>query len=372
MTMHLLALAALLQAQEPDEGPLARAAVLARQLEAMEDPKLAEKLVTELHTLQAAPSTPAELRETIRLEAVIALRAGRDRRLKALDVRLSALENVAKLRELKAELQKRREAALKTLSDPKVYLPEAHPDFPKGDAANGQAAVDALILLKHAGSVQELWNAPAPLTEPVDPILRADAQRILDAAAKSLFLFGETEKEPAGFETLFHHLALKSLDLRSVALDAREAELYAYNRKIDRYNDMLADPDVGAPEKEHAAVINEYREMMGRRRLFLDARLCRSSKKHSAACDAVQKIWHAGTDGDPQTRARLESFPNPVAENVAIAFAHPADLWWRGWFRASDHHRNAVSESWTCMGYGYVGNVGTQTFSSHLAPKALR
>jgi hypothetical protein len=371
MSMLAWAVLASLQAQDPPEGDLlARATLLARQLEAVDDPALAEKLVTELNTLRAAPATPAELRESIRMEALHALRGGRDRRLKAIDVRLSGLDNMARLKELKAELQQRREAALKAVSDPKVYLPEAHPDFPKGDAANGQGAVDALILRKHPGSVQELWASPLEVA--VDPAFRAEAQRILDVAAKFIALFGEAEKEPRGFEILFHHLALKTLDLRGLALDARDAELYAWNRRVDRYNEMLADPDVGAPEKEHAAVINEYREMMGRRRLFLDARLCRSSKKHSAACKDAQKIWHAGADGDPQTRARLESFPNPVAENVAIAFSHPSELWWRGWFRASDHHRNGISESWTCMGYGYVGNVGTQTFSSHPAPKALR
>ena len=357
-------LLAALQAQDPPDA--ARAAQLARLLEAADDPKEAERLVTQLHALHTAADLPADLRDIVRSEAVQALRAARDRRLKALDVRLAAVP----LRELKADLQKRREAALKAISDPKLYLPEANPDFRKGDAANGQAAVDALILAKHAGSVQELWAST--VTAPVDPALRAEAKEVVDAAAKPLALFGETDKDPRGFEALFHHLALEKLDLRSLALDAKDVELWTWNRKVDRYNDMLADPDVGAPEKEHAAVINDYREMMGRRRLFLDARLCRSSKKHSTACDAAQKIWHAGADGDPQTRARLESFPNPVAENVAIAFAHPADLWWRGWFRASDHHRNAVSESWTCMGYGYVGNVGTQTFSHLPAPKSLK
>jgi uncharacterized protein YkwD len=332
-----------------------------RVLEAADDPAGIEKAAAELRALEV----PAELREKIRVDAVAALRAGRDRRLKALEARLSALEPVAKLRELKAELHKRREAALKLILDKAAYLPEAHPDFRKGDAANGQAAVDALVLAKHAGSVQELWASTPSV--PVDPALRAEARDLVDATARLLALFGETERDvlPPAF-------AAEKLDLRNLALDARDVELYVWNRKVDRYNEALADPDVGASEKEHAAVINEYREMMGRRRLFLDARLCRSSKKHSAACNEAQKIWHAGADGDPQTRARLESFPNPVAENVAIAFAHPADLWWRGWFRASDHHRNAVSDSWTCMGYGYVGNVGTQTFSQLPPPKALK
>lgn len=357
----LLALSGVEGLRAAGQDPVDRAAPLVRILETSDEPAELEKAAVELRALEV----PAELREKIRADAVGALRAGRDRRLKALEARLAALEPVARLRDLKAELHRRRDAALKLILDKAAYLPEAHADFRKGDAANGQAAVDALVLAKHAGSVQELWASTSSV--PVDPALREEARDIVGAAAKALALFGETERD-----VLPPVFAAEKLDLRSLSLDAREAELYAWNRKVDRYNQALPDPDVGAPEKEHAAVINEYREMMGRRRLFLDARLCRSSKKHSAACNEAQKIWHAGSDGDPQTRAKLEAFPNPVAENVAIAFAHPADLWWRGWFRASDHHRNAVSDSWTCMGYGYVGNVGTQTFSSLPPPRALK
>lgn len=256
-------------------------------------------------------------------------------------------DRLAPLRARKLELNRRREAALRVIGDAKVYLPEAHPDFKKGDEANGQKAVDALVR-----AVQELWDAPAV---PIDPAWRAEAKAAVDP-------------DPV----LLHNLAPETLDLKTFALDAKELDLWSWNRKVDRYNAALADADVGALEKEGAAVINGYREMMGRRRLFLDSRLCRSSKKHSAACNAAQKIWHAGADGDPQTRAKLEAFPNPVGENVAISFAHGADAWWRGWFRASDHHRNGLSDAWTCMGYAYVGNVATQTFSSIPAPKSLK
>lgn len=347
-------------AQEP------AGAELARRLEAAEDPRELARLAAELHALHDA--APSEARDGIKTETLRALRAARDRRFSAWEARFAAAEAVGRLKDARVELQRRRDAALRAVADAKTYVPERHPDFGKGDAANGQALVDTLVLAKHPGSVGALW-AEGPKAD-VDPALRAEARDYLDASAKAHALFAE--RDPKGPDVLLHHLSLQTLDLRSFALDPRDAELFAWNRKVDRYNETLADADVGAPEKEHAAVINEYREMMGRRRLFLDVRLCRSSRKHSAACDAAQKIWHSGPDGDPQTRARLESFPNPVAENVAIAFAHPADVWWRGWFRASDHHRNAISDAWTCMGYGFVGNVGTQTFSTLPPPKALR
>jgi uncharacterized protein YkwD len=331
---------------------------LCRALEAEADAPAAERLVAKLHALWTAAEAPA--RDGLRARAVAAVRARRDRVFREVEARAKAL---LPLRARREELQRRRDAALKAIGDPKLYLPEAAPDFKKGDEANGQKAVDDLVR-----AVRELWDEAPEDRDALDPALRDEARAAADAAAKALALFGETDPEPP----LLHNLGPHPITIRTFALNAKDVELLAWNRRVARYNEGLNDPDVGATEKEGAAVLNAYREMMGRRALFLDARLCRSSKKHSAACNAAQKIWHAGADGDPQTRARLEAFPLPVAENVAIAFPHPTDVWTRGWFRASDHHRNGISETWTCLGYGYVGNVGTQTFSTLPPPKALK
>ncbi|HYE98421.1 MAG TPA: CAP domain-containing protein [Planctomycetota bacterium] len=276
-------------------------------------------------------------------------------RLRDVESRLAAAENFEPLRDLRRELQRRRDAAFKVIGDTAVYKPEDHPDFEKGYELNGQEAVDGLVK-----AVREIWEAPSPSVE-VDPALRKEVDGLLGGKAP-----------PAGFEVLVHHLAQERLDVRSFCLDAKEAEAWAWNRKVDRYNAAHPDADVDAAAKAHAEVMNGYREMMGRRRLWLDGRLCRATRKHSAACDKAQKIWHAGPDGDPQTRARLEQFPAAVAENVAIAYDHPSEVWWRGWFRASDHHRTAISDAWTCFGYGYVGNVGTQNFATLPPPRTLR
>lgn len=356
--------------QDPVE-PAARVSALCRSLGIELDPKAAEKLFSEALPLVHASGLTAEVREGFRDDVAAALRSRRERHLASIESRAS--EALAKLRELKADLNRRREAALLLVSDPKAYLREEDPAYKKDDALNGQAAVDRLVLKANPGSVQELWDAPLPALPAPDPALKSDLDWIVESHPRHLAQLGEKAVEADGRvpAELVHNLSVKP-DLRGFCLDAKEAEAWAWNRAVDRYNEALADPDVGPAEKEHARVINEYREMMGRRRLFLEARLCRSSKKHSAACNAAQKIWHAGTDGDPQTRARFEAFPVPVAENVAISFAHPSDVWWRGWFRASDHHRNGLSDGWTCLGYGYVGNVGTQTFANLPPPKGLK
>ncbi len=356
-------------AQEPVE-PEAKVSALCRSLEIALDPKTAEKLLSEALPLVQATTLPADVREGFRDDVAAALRTRRERHLAAIGGR--ADEAFAPLRRLKAELQRRRTAALRLIDDPKIYLKEEDPAYTKDPAANGQAALDRLVLKEHAGSLQELWEAPGPGIAP-DPALRTELEWILESHPRHLAQLGAKalDEDARVPPELLHNLSVRP-DLRSLCLDARDAAAWAWNRAVDRYNEALADPDVGPAEKEHARVINDYREMMGRRRLFLDARLCRSSRKHSAACNAAQKIWHAGPDGDPQTRARFEGFPVPVSENVGISFAHPAEIWWRGWYRASDHHRNALSEGWTCLGYGYVGNVGTQTFANLPPPKGLK
>jgi hypothetical protein len=366
--MNLLLAAALLSAPQEPVDPVARVCALCRSLESEFDPRAVEKLFVEALPLVQAADLTAEARARFRDDVADALRIRRERHFASLEAR--AAPAFAALRERKIELNRRREAALRLIADPKAYLKEEDPAYKKDDAANGQAAVDKLVLKAHAGSVQELWETALPAATP-DPALKAELDWLLESHPRFLDKLGEKPAEADGRvpADLVHNLSVKA-DLRSLCLDAKEAEAWAWNRAVDRYNDALADVDAAA--KEHARVLNDYREMMGRRRLLLEARLCRSSQKHSAACNAAQKIWHAGTDGDPQTRARYEGFPVPVAENVAIAFTHPADIWWRGWYRASDHHRNGISDGWTCLGYAYVGNVGTQTFANLPPPKGLK
>ncbi len=136
-----------------------------------------------------------------------------------------------------------------------------------------------------------------------------------------------------------------------------------WNVRAERHNQSCADPGIGMDERAHARIMNDYREMMGRRRLFLDGRLCRAAKKHSVACNRESKLWHTGPDGDPATRATAEGFPDPVSEHVCIGHGSPGDVWWEGWYRSPDQHRSALSQSWSVIGYGYDGRVGTQLFS---------
>lgn len=358
--------------QEHDPAALrAKVAALAAKLADSPDAKSADHVFEDLHAAYVA-ANDVDLKAAVKGEILGALRTVREKRLKSIDGKVKSVAALRAMAAQKADLNRRREAALRTISDPAAYLPEAHADWKKGDAANGQAKVDALVLKAHPGSVEELWAKGGDGAVELDVAALVDAEALHDLNAKHLVAMGErAEAEDLELARLLLSNPHPRLDLRGLALDSREAETLAWNARVEAYNAALADPGVGKEEKDHAQVMNAYREMMGRRKLFLDARLCRATKKHSAACDAAKKIWHDGPDGSAQSRAREEGFPEAVGENVAIGFAQPAELWWKGWFRASDHHRNALSDKWTCMGYGYSGIVGTQNFSTLPPPKAF-
>jgi hypothetical protein len=362
---------ALLGAQAQDGDQIrAKMATLCTALAESPDTAGVDRIFDEIAALYTA-TTDADLKAAIKAEALSALKPLREKRLKALEAKVKSVAALRSLPALKTELNRRREAAIKTITDPAVYLAEAHADWKKGDAANGQAKVDALILKVNAGSVEELWAKAGQAPVEIDPGAAAEAAALQDLNGKPAALGEKGEAEELELARLVLCNPGPKVDLRTFALDSREAELLSYNARVEAYNAALADADVGPAEKEHALVLNAYREMMGRRKLFLDARLCRATKKHSAVCDAAKSIWHDGKDGSAQSRAREEGFPEAVGENVAISFAHPAEIWWKGWFRASDHHRNALNEKWTCMGYGYSGVTGTQNFSTLPTPKSF-
>jgi uncharacterized protein YkwD len=273
--------------------------------------------------------------------------------------------------------------------DPKIYLPENHPDWGKGDKVNGQEAVDAAV-----AQVRELWDSAASFAIRLDPksSIYSDLVRTIDetcfqklhhdpvAATEATKTKskgkkgrrntkGKKEDAPAVdvLDEIRRNLDAR-IDLKTYVRNARELGLYRANRKVENYNQTLDHEDVSESDKAHVKVVNDYREMMGRRRLFIEPKLCRATRKHSEACDAAGRIWHNGPDGSPGSRARAAGFSGGVAENVAIGYANPEGIWWRGWYRASDHHRNAMGAGHSCIGYGYASRVGTQNFSSAGAP----
>ncbi len=314
------------------------------------------------------PVLAPEVREKVRAEAVSKLLEWKKKNVGDIAKKAKASAGMVSLRNLKLELNRRREAALKVIYDPKIYLPEDDPRWGQGDKINGQDEVDRLVK-----EVQKLWDEPSKIAFEGSTSIKRDLEELRAVNDTYLAALGETvdtEAELKEFEEVMANLN-SVIDIRTYCLNGKESELLSWGRRADRYNESMTDPAVGADEKGHVKVVNDYRDMMGRRRVFLDARLCRATKKHSAECDKAGRIWHVGSDGDPQSRARAEGFSAGVAENVAMGYSSPRETWWSGWYRASDHHRNGLNEAHNCMGYGYVGRTATQNFSNIGPPRGF-
>jgi hypothetical protein len=211
----------------------------------------------------------------------------------------------------------------------------------------------------------------AALKQDLDQRRRDALRAIFDAAVY------RTGDERAQYEVdravaRVRELWLSTPGLRDVATSSAETALIDWNRRAERYNSSHTSPDVDGNARAHARIINDYREMMGRRRLFLDPRLCRAAIKHARACDRAGRVWHAGDDGDPVARARAEQFDSEIAELVCIGYGNPGDVWWDAWYRSSDDHRTALGDGWNCLGYGYAGRVGALLLGRASPPGELR
>ncbi|HTF57182.1 MAG TPA: CAP domain-containing protein, partial [Planctomycetota bacterium] len=332
------------------------------------DARRREEAFDKLRLVYLQSGLADEPREKIRVEAVAALKELKRVRFEEVSRKAKAAAGLAPLRTLKMALNERREEALKVIYDPKIYLPEDDPKYAQGDKVNGQEKVDELV-----ERVREIWEKPGRIIFENCHAIERDIEELRTVSERYLAAFGE-QSDPApdlaALEEVRNNLN-EVLSVKSFCVNGGERSDYDWNRRADRYNEGLKEAGVTKDEIEHAKVVNDYREMMGRRRVFLDARLCKATKKHSGVCDKAGKIWHVGSDGDPQSRAKAEGFSAGVAENVAIGYSSPAEIWTRGWYHASDHHRNGLNGNWNCMGYGFVGRVGTQNFSAIGPPKGF-
>jgi hypothetical protein len=354
--------------QRANRTAVDEASRLGKTLLSATDVRKREETFEKLRALYLQPGLSDIPRDKVRGLAVEALVALKKDRIEDLGKKAKSSAGLEQLRALRLVLKERREEALKVIYDPKIYLPEDDPRWRQGDKVNGQERVDELV-----EAVKQVWDAPAQTILTASRSIERDLEEIRTINEKFFPAFGlesESEKDLAAFEELRNNLN-ERLSVKSYSLNAADRQDYEWNRRVDQYNANLKEAGITQDEIEHARTVNDYREMMGRRRLFLDARLCRATKKHSAVCARAGRIWHVGEDGDPQSRARAEGFSASVSENVAIGYSSPSDIWTRGWYRASDHHRNGLNDSWNTIGYGYSGNVGTENFSSIGTPRGF-
>jgi uncharacterized protein YkwD len=61
-----------------------------------------------------------------------------------------------------------------------------------------------------------------------------------------------------------------------------------------------------------------------------------------------------------------------LGENVAMGWADPAAVLWKGWYESDGHHKNMLGKSWNVAGVGHVQNTWTQMFGSTNDHPALK
>jgi len=279
--------------------------------------------------------------------------------LKLKDYRLEQIKRTVKpasnLRDLKIKLEQARKKALRLINDKNAY--------PYGrQKGKGQKDVDALV-----NKVKSIWESKESIK------LDSSSSRMIDEISKlNEMLKGlgvKVKEEEKDIKQLIESMpGQNNISIKRFVLTPQDRELLEYNDRVDKYNEYFRNNIIpkecaGAPKDivDQVYALNKYREMMGRRKLILDARLVRAAQDHTQAMAKAGRIWHRGSDGSPSSRAQKHGYRGSLGENVAMGRSDPVSVHWQ-WYKSSGHHRNMLSSSWNIIGVGHVGRFWTQKF----------
>lgn len=338
-----------------------RSKEIVKSLSNTADPKKLDEEFNKLQEILANPDISPETKNAIRKDSIEGLKSSLNKMVDNIKKKISGMGNLDELMKLKQQLNDIRKEAIRVIYDPKIYLPESKGGF--GHQNPGQRVVDEWV-----GKARQIWNGSRDLVIRNNPQLMNEIESIKKIGEEYLKKLGEdpsnTLKE---LENIINNAGEK-IDIKSVALDEKEKEFIEYNKRVEEYNAKLQNEDVTPDVKEHIKILNDYREMLGHKKLFIDPRLVRAATKHSGVCNAAGNIWHVGKDGSPESRCRAEGFTGPVGECVALGHSGPQSSF-DGWYNGSDHHRGMLDNMWNVMGWGSAGRVATQDFGRSTPPR---
>jgi pSer/pThr/pTyr-binding forkhead associated (FHA) protein len=285
------------------------------------------------------------------------LLSAKERVLQKIKKRAIKTTGFSRLIEIYKELQEARKKALEKIYDEKFY-----PHGPKPQP--NQDKIEELV-----NDVKEIWQNKASVVLPRKVL---ENVKILNKiTTEFLAKIGVVKKETYDeeIELIMNNLNDK-INIRNFCPNASARNLWKYNRKVEEYNKNFKLPP-GVPEtcRQQLKILNDYREMMGRRRLILCAKLCKAAQYHTEQCKAAGRIWHNGPDGTPGSRAKDQGHSPAVGENVAMGYQNAHSVHWGGWFKSAGHHRNMLSDMWTCAGVGNASDFWTQVFGRCQLPR---
>jgi uncharacterized protein YkwD len=263
---------------------------------------------------------------------------------------------LAKIRELREELDKAREYALALIFDEVKYF------YPYRDRMTEYVPVQKEVDDRVA-AVRAVWANEARVSLKPDAKLKGVLEEI-ERTNKELADLGVDNAEfRRKVEALTVYLD-RVLTVRTYFRDAWELALLDYNAKIMEWNET-AEGVASELERKQVRITNEYRMMMGRRALAIDDRLVRAARGHSEEQEREGYFSHFSPHADhrtPQQRMALQGYKgSAMSENIHRGSGTPEGAHY-GWLHSSGHHRNILQKFWTEMGTGFAGRTWTQNF----------
>lgn len=126
----------------------------------------------------------------------------------------------------------------------------------------------------------------------------------------------------------------------------------------------LADRSYGSTQldpEQALAIINEYRQQNGLKKLKLNAKLTAAAKAHSRDLSKWDRISHYGSDGsNPWDRVKRTGYkPRLAAENVGTGQVNFEEVM-RGWKESEGHNKNLLLADANEAGLALVNDPRTE------------
>jgi uncharacterized protein YkwD len=342
------------------------------------------------------PTAHAEALEAERLDGL----AARGAELLARIAKEPALKKLERMRERRAELDRRRQHALLAIFNEKHY------PYPYGRGQPPYVHVQAEVD-RRVAAVRELWDGDESVKLPDQGSLAQACGEVGQLIAELDAKGRDTAELKARLAETAPYLTGQSIKLRDFWTSEAERRLMDYNRWVMGIHNPSQKGYAADSEVQQVAITNAYRMMLGftvqvtpgdaayeaidatnvakvldqgrlversltsLRALRIDDRLVKSSRLHSLDMQRRGYFDHFSPP-DPATGApRRSPFDrmrdagyqgHGASENIAQAgspqMAH--DMW----CRSSGHHRNILS-AWVDMGTGQAGGaLWTQNFGT--------
>jgi uncharacterized protein YkwD len=264
--------------------------------------------------------------------------------------KLESLKGITKaaedLKNLRTELDRRKERVQKSLSS--KYAREIE---------------DALR------AVWEIWEAKVNFPSDKSPTeLLADVKKLNSLLEK----VGEAVKDDLkDIEQHVSKIGGSTVSVKTFAATNEEKKVIEYNDRVDKYNNdyfkknILPKECKGVPESilDHVNIMNEYRAIFGKKKLFLDAALVNAAWQHSQFMSEHNKLFHVGEDGSPPSRASKNGFKGQITGENCGGGGNPLGVL-RLVMSSPPHYSSMMSGSANCFGFGIGTRYFTQLFGS--------